>query len=75
MNRLAVIAIRLSLLGVSLLIAFLVPRSVDPWYDLCPSLNCFPTGPTPYVVVALGLLLGVVLNVLASHFGLFRRRT
>ncbi len=60
-------AIRLTLLVVPVAMAFVVPRLVDPWYQQCPSVNCFPVGVSPYLFLSVGLTVGLVLNVLMTR--------
>ena len=60
-------AIRLALFVVPVAVAFVAPRVLDPWYQQCPSVNCFPAGISPYLFLGVGLVVGLALNVLMTR--------
>ena len=58
------LAIRVSLIGASLWLAFMLPRWLDSeFYDQCPSVNCFALGMSVPASLLLGLGMAIALNV------------
>ena len=65
MSRWTTPAIKAALILIPLWFAFMLPRWLDSsFYDQCPSFNCFTSPQTYLVSLALGLSVGVALNVI-----------
>jgi hypothetical protein len=65
MIRWITLAIRASLVLTSVWFAFMLPSWLDSsFYDLCPSFNCFASLQSFWASLALGLGVGIVLNLL-----------
>lgn len=65
MSRWTMLAIRAALMLIPIWYAFMLPRWLDTnFYDQCPSFNCFTSPESSLVSLALGLSVGVVLNVI-----------
>jgi hypothetical protein len=48
--------------------AVMVPRWLEPGPDQCPSINCFSSSVSPYLVLSIGLGVGIVLNVFFTRW-------